>query len=253
MLNYIRAEWYKVVHRRYFWVSLCLLLGLEGLFVLTLAMESLGGLQFSELVAILCVTMMAGVYLSILCVDLVDSDQSKGATLKNEVSFGIPRSRIYLGRLAAALLVALLMCLLVFTSYLGVAWLLSGHADLESEQINLMVLAFEVGASFPLWLGTLALSHCVFMLTRSPTASGIIMLLFLTWGGGIFWVLGQFKPFGLIGRFFGYVSTLVPTTPFGNLVGALTWPLMAQNWAIGLGWLVLSTGVGLFFFRRQDL
>ena len=62
MFNYIRAEWYKVVHRRYFWVSLCLLLGLEGLFVLTLAMESLGGLQFSELVAIMCVTMMAGVY-----------------------------------------------------------------------------------------------------------------------------------------------------------------------------------------------
>ena len=253
MLNYIRAELYKVARRRYFRVSLCLLLALEGLFVLTLAMEGLGRLQFDEMVAVLCVTMLAGVYLSILCVDLVDSDQSRGSTLKNEVSFGLPRSRIYLGRLTAALIVALLMCILVFASYLGTAWLLSSHTDPEAERTNLVVLAYVAGASFPLWLGTLALSHCVFMLTRSPTASGIIMLLFLTWGGGIFWLLGQFKPFGLIGRFFGYVSVLVPTTPFGDLIGALTWPLMAQNWAIGLGWLAVSTGLGLFFFRRQEL
>lgn len=253
MLNYIRAEWYKVARRRYFWVSLCLLLALEAFFVVTLALESLGRLRFDEMVAILCVTMLAGVYLSILCVDLVDSDQSKGATLKNEVSFGLPRKRIYLGRLTAALLVALLMCLLVFASYLGSAWLLSSHADPEAERANLVVLAYVVGASFPLWLGTLGLSHCVFMLTRSPTASGIIMLLFLTWGGGIFWMLGQFKPFGLIGRFFGYVSVLVPTTPFASYQGNLSWPLMAQNWAIGLGWLAVSTGVGLFFFRRQEL
>ena len=253
MLNYIRAEWYKVVRRRYFWVSLGLLLGLEGLFVVTLALESLGRLQFAEMVAILCVTMLAGVYLSILCVDLVDSDQSKGATLKNEVSFGIPRPRIYLGRLAAALGVALLLCALVFVSYLGAAWLLAGHADPEAERVTLVVLAYVVGASLPLWLGTLALSHCVFLLTRNPTASGIIMLLFLTWGGGIFWALGQFKPFGLIGRFFGYVSALVPTAPFTSYQGGLDWSLMAQNWAIGLGWLVLSTGVGLFFFCRQEL
>ena len=65
---------------------LCLLLALEGLFVLTLAMESLGRLRFDEMVAVLTVTMLAGVYLSILCVDLVDSDQSRGSTLKNEVS-----------------------------------------------------------------------------------------------------------------------------------------------------------------------
>lgn len=253
MLNYIRAEWYKVTRRRYFWVSLGLLLGLEGLFVFTLALERLGGLQFTEMVAILCVTMLAGVYLSILCVDLVDSDQSKGSTLKNEVSFGIPRRRIYLGRLLAALGVALLMCVLVFASYLGSAWLLSVHADPEAERANLLILAYVAGASLPLWLGTLALSHCVFMLTRSPTAGGILMLLFLTWGGGIFWMLGQFKPFGLIGRFFGYVSALVPTTPFTAYRGSLDWSLLAQNWAIGLGWLVLSTGAGLFFFRRQEL
>lgn len=253
MLNYIRAEWYKVARRRYFWVSLGLLLGLEGLFVFTLALERLGGLRFDELVAALCVTMLAGVYLSVLCADLVDSDQSKGATLKNEVSFGIPRRRIYLGRLLAALGVALLMCVLVFASYLGSAWLLSVHADPEAERANLLILAYVAGASLPLWLGTLALSHCVFMLTRSPTAGGILMLLFLTWGGGIFWMLGQFRPFGLIGRFFGYVSALVPTTPFTAYRGSLDWSLLAQNWAIGLGWLVLSTGAGLFFFRRQEL
>ena len=109
------------------------------------------------------------------------------------------------------------------------------------------------GASLPLWLATLSISHCVFLLTRNSVAAGIGLVAFFTWGGGFFWILGQFEPFGLVGLAFGFIAELVPTTPFGEYHDHMTWALMIRHWAVGLGWLAVSTGIGLARFRRQEL
>lgn len=253
VLNYIRAELYKVARRPYARVMLLVLLALECLFLLIFTAEGRGRGEFAWLVGVLSTTMIVGIYLAILCADLVDADLSRGATLKNEVAFGLSRTRIYLGRLWAALVLALLMCAATFVFCLGAGWLLTAHSDPAAERDNLLILAYVAGASLPLWLATLSISHCVFLLTRSSVAAGIGLVAFFTWGGGFFWILGQFEPFGLVGLAFGFIAELVPTTPFGEYHDHMTWALMIRHWAVGLGWLAVSTGIGLARFRRQEL
>ena len=43
------------------------------------------------------------------------------------------------------------------------------------------------------------------------------------------------------------------TAPFWKYQDELTWQLMAQNWAIGLGWLLVSTAAGLWLLRRAEI
>lgn len=248
MLNYIYAELYKVTRRKYFYVALSAVLLLES----TFALELLGRTEFSDMVRLLCALMMVGPFLAVLCADLVLSDQYKAGALKNEVSFGIPRGRIYLGKLFAALLVALLLCFLVFAFYLGGAWIFAGHSDKSAERESLAVLAYVVAASFPLWLGTLGLSHCLFIVLKNTVVAGVSMVLFLAWGG-VFLELFSMLKLGAVSTVAGVLAGLVPTTPFSDYHGALTWSVMLRHWAVGLGWFAVSSTLGMTVFSRREL
>ena len=130
MLRSIHAECYKVFHRLYFQVSalLCALFAGGMVFCLYLIKTEAGGetiITMPFAVAALLFGMVMGVYLVIIGVDMVFSDQYKFNTLKNEVSFGVGRSRIYLSRWAAALLVMALLYLILVAVYSLGAWLIT--------------------------------------------------------------------------------------------------------------------------------
>ena len=81
MLNYIKAELWKVLHRRGVYVLLALLLLCTALFFM---LYSYGG--FSSLAKGISVTMVVGMLAAPLLVQLVDGGTAD--TLKNELSFG---------------------------------------------------------------------------------------------------------------------------------------------------------------------
>ena len=103
MLNYVSAELYKLSRKKGLWLGLGLFLLLES--ALFLPDVLFFGTVDNEIDAYYCF------FVSALCVGLFvppafavqvyDGQQTCG-TLKNEIVFGIPRSRIYLGKLLAA-------------------------------------------------------------------------------------------------------------------------------------------------------
>ena len=110
MRNYLAAECYKVFHRKYFYLSLLVVLALEGLIVwgswFTWSNGNTG-MDFYSAAITMVMLLSIGLYATILTGDMVFSEQYKYNTLKNEVAFGVPRWRIYLGKLTVATLVAL--------------------------------------------------------------------------------------------------------------------------------------------------
>ena len=102
MLNYIKAELWKVLHRRGVYVLLALLLLCTALFFM---LYSYGG--FSSLAKGISVTMVVGMLAAPLLVQLVDGGTAD--TLKNELSFGLRRGTVYWGKLCAALLLGLVL------------------------------------------------------------------------------------------------------------------------------------------------
>ena len=106
MLNYIKAELWKVFRRKSCYVLAALLLFCAHLYGWLFS----GG-YFADLAAGVSLTMVTGMPLAPLLAHLVDAGSRD--TLKNELSFGLSRGRIYWGKLAAGLLLGLLLALIL--------------------------------------------------------------------------------------------------------------------------------------------
>lgn len=250
MLNYIKAELYKALHRKYLWVLLFIMLTLETLFALLWVLE--GSKDFAGLMSTMTVTMPVGTYLAVLLADVVVSDPFKTGTMKNEVSFGLPRNRIYLGKLSAAAVTAVLFCAVLFAWYLGGCWLFSSHGDPEAFRTNLGILAYVAAASLPLWLATLSLALSLYMMIKNQLISVAVIVLILTGGGGILGLMSMMK-LGIVAKLAALYLNMVPVIPLEAYQGDLTWNLMAENWAIGIGWTAVSTAAGIAVFRLRDI
>ena len=248
MLNYIKAELYKTVHRNYLWIFLCVMLVLETLF----ALLWVGRREFADMAALMTTTMAFGPYLTVLLADIVVADPYRTGTMKNEVSFGVSRSTIYLGKLWSAVIVSVIFCAVLFAFYLGGCWLFTEHSEPEAIRTNLSILGYVTAASVPLWLGTLGLSVACFLTIRSELAAGAAVMLFLAMGEVVLDILSgiQIEP---VKQIASALQALSPSARFGKFQSARTWELMAQHWWIGLGWLAVSTGIGLAIFRRREI
>lgn len=248
MLNYIKAEFYKVCCRKYFWVLLAVMIALESLF----ALAWVGPNEFTYLVAIMTTTMPIGSFLAVILADIVVSEPYKNRTLKNEISFGLTRGHIYLGKLFASILVAMTFCAILFGWYLGGCWLATQHTDLEAARVNLTILAYTSAASLPLWLGTLGLSVALYMTLKSETAGVLTVFGLLTVGVGLLSILAQLtlEPVARVVRF---LLDWIPAVKIDQYQGPLTLQTMARNWHVGMTWLAGSTAVGLAVFRRREI
>ena len=248
MLNYIKAELYRAAHH----VTVYLVSGI--LFALALAFASMwvGPFTFPNMASLLTVTMPVGLFMAAIMDVVVVSGVHRTGSLKNEISFGIPRSRVYLGKLTAAFLLSIILCALVLGGFLGLSWLLTAPGDPEETQVVLAVLGYVVAASFPLWMGALGVTHMLFFVLKSEVAAACLTAYLLLLGEPMTAIFTMINSEAIAAPARAVQSVML-TAPFWKYQDELTWQLMAQNWAIGLGWLVLSTGVGLFFFRRQEL
>lgn len=135
MLNYIKAELWKVLHRRGVYVLLALLLLCTALFFM---LYSYGG--FSSLAKGISVTMVVGMLAAPLLVQLVDGGTAD--TLKNELSFGLRRGMVYWGKLCAALLLGLAFCLVLVGGSLAGGWLFLPRGEPEEALEGLALVGF---------------------------------------------------------------------------------------------------------------
>ena len=106
MLNYIKAELWKVSRRRGLYVLLALLAACAALFTALYSQQN-----FAYLAQAVSATMVVGFLAAPLLVQLVDGGGAD--TLKNELSFGLSRGRIYWGKLCASLLLGAGICALL--------------------------------------------------------------------------------------------------------------------------------------------
>lgn len=256
MLDYLRAECYKMLHRSYLWMALLIVGGLE--LVLVLLWAWLNGdavnMTASAGFTMLLYLLSLGYYATAITSDIVFSDQYKFNTLKNEVAYGIPRTRIYLGKLFAGVLLSIGACALLLGWYALLCALMLPGDDAALEALK--VLGFALLCAFPVWLGAQALfTMCAFTI-RGNTAGTIL-------GLGILAILGQLLTFlsllvslpaPALADALLAVKGLLLTSPLENLTDAIwDWSRVAWAWAVGAGWCVGTTALGLWCFRRREI
>ena len=180
MKHYLTAEWGRAVARPYFRAFLLVLLALAAGLPL-LWRFGLGDMfqgSFGDSLSLLTPFFTVGLYLAVVVADEVFSDQYKNDTLKNEVSFGLPRRRIYLGKLVTAAGIGLLLAFLTLLVYArnhradpyweGIPAVLRAWSLGEARSrwqlkaafgvATALVLAHGLGFPRPMWMGIAAMS-----------------------------------------------------------------------------------------------
>lgn len=270
MLNYIRAEIYKLLRRKYTYITLGVLLALEGLFAATFMFHNAHSSPsyFGE--AVIYLVMLAGgigFCISMMNGDMVFAAQYKHATLKNEVSFGLSRTRIYLGKLITLALLAMSYLVVMAAFFLGLCALALPHgtdtvltipdvvipAGLAGDAGALRILGWFLAAALPLWLGGLGVVCMFLFLVPSDLAVGCASLGVNLTLATIVEVAGLLIR-GPVGSMLVRISQYFPW-PMLDRAPALVgnWAYLGQAWLVGAFWLALSTAIGLYGFHRKEI
>ena len=254
MLNYLRGEFYKVFRRSYTWITLGVVLALEALLVAGWTFTNANGnhVDFYTGAAMLIQLLPIGFYATLFTADMVFAGQYKFGTMKNEVSFGIPRSRIYLGKFLAQTVLSLLACVVMLGFYLALCWIFLIH-DPETDAAILPILRYCLTAALPLWLGCQALSCLCFFLFKNDYAAtfvAVAVIIVIPSALEIFALLFE----GPVGNALMALHNLWPTTLLEaapRTVGEIS--LLLDALGVGAAWLAGFTALGLWRFSRREI
>ncbi len=249
MGKYFSAELYKVNHRVYQWAFLVVILGGIAFGQFVIKCNAGPGALFETMAGGLAMLLSTGLYLVILVCDMVFSEQYKHNTLKNEVSYGLPRERIYLGKLLASIVMAVVLCAVIIAFYLGLSALLFPMGNEVGETMTTLGQALTV--AFPLWLGGLGFFLMLSFVLKGSTASAILYAVILSMGGGFLDLFAVFLP--KLKPVFTAIQNCLLITPFNQLNYRPMEELIPYAWGLGMAWFVLSTLVGLIFFKKREI
>lgn len=261
MLNYISAELYKLRHKKSLFIGIVVLLALESLFFVPALWIDEQPVK-DELLGFLNALLPMGFFLSPVFAVLVFDNQHGCATLKNEVVIGIPKSRIYLGKLLSAMLVGTVAAVLVVGWYLLLCTLtvepLMDARLWEQFVINIL-------SAWLTWLAALAFAMLLLFILRSSVAAMVI-----TYQVAFFCV-----PLGIVGadpapghgpalwiKVLANLSYSAPFKRFWFWFGEvyphgygppLDWSPLWYALLVCALWVGVTTALGLFFFRRREI
>lgn len=258
MLNYIRAEFYKVLRRKYVWITLSAALVLEALLVTGQVVIGINGspMTFSFGITNLIVLLGLGFYATLLTGDMVFAGQYRHGTLKNEVSFGLSRARIYLGKLMTQTALSILLCVVLVGFYLALCAMTQSH-DPMPDAGALQIVAYCLVTAFPLWIGVQAATCAVlFLISSGP--------------GGVLTALGIFAVLPRVIYFMSLILSGSRGSPAGDALMAayermptvilsaaaenpVNWVRCGRAWGIGTLWFIGFTAIGLLGFRKKEI
>ena len=250
MHNYISAEWYKLRRTKGFFIAFGVLLALIALLFYPTAwrMKPL----FPVYTGAYIMGLLLGFFLApIFAVKAFDDQYGRG-TMKNEVVFGIPRRRIYLGKLAFGALAGTAAALLVLGFYLLLCVLAGGLGD---EDALLYIELCVQGTLFvlPLWLASLSLAFCLQAVIKSSAGATVADYLFLFFLTPVA-LVGSEEP--TASHVVNFINKCFFVSPYRRfyMVGATEQVSgMGYSWLVGLGWVAATTLVGLAALSRKEI
>ena len=258
MLNYIRAEVYKLLHRPYTYVTLGVMLALEALYASMFAFHNSHSMATPFGGAVVTIVEMGfiGFCICLLTGDIVFAGQHKNSTLKNEVSFGLSRTQIYLGKFLAQTLLSIVYLVVMMAFFLGLCAVclpMESSAGFYSAVDAMTIVGYFLAAGLPLWIGAqAALCMCLFLVNGEMASSFLYV--------GIMFVLETILDVaglligGGVGRLLLEVVQYFPVRMLSGAKAVVGDPVyLGQAWLVGAFWVAVCTAVGLYRFKKKEI
>ena len=253
MLNYISAEWYKLRQTKGIFLAFGLLLALIAL----LFLPSMWVVQpmFMAYTGVYMMCLLLGFFLAPIFAVRAFDDQYGRGTLKNEVVFGIPRHRIYLGKLTFAGLLGTGAALVVLGFYLLLCTLMGCMAE-EHARLCVDLCVQGTFLVLPLWLASLSFSFLLQVVIKSSGGAVAVNYLILLFATPISLMREAADPSG--SQFLNFMNRWFFMAPFRSLfedwetaVNSLA--TMPYSWVVGLGWIAATSLLGMAIFSRKEI
>lgn len=259
MLNYIRAEIYKLLHRPYTYITLGVMLALEALYASMFVFHNSHSSATPFGGAVITIVEMGaiGFCICLLTGDIVFAGQYKNSTLKNEVSFGLSRTQIYLGKFLAQTLLSIVYLLVMMAFFLGLCALClpmePESTVFYSASEALAIVGYFLAAGLPLWIGGQAAACMCLFLVNGDMAGSFLYV-------GIVFVLENILDvMGLLigGRAGALLLDVIQYFPVRMLNGAKgvvgDMAYLGSAWIVGAFWVAVCTAIGLYGFHRKEI
>lgn len=250
MGKYLRAEIYKALHRKtYTGAMLALVLGGEALLLFLLKTAGFSNATtYDNVMSVLPLSLTAGLYLVLAVCDLVFSDQYKQNTLKNEVAYGMPRGRIYFGKLLAAAAAAVVFCAIVMGFYLGVGALMFPVRDGAAVTAQFLHLGKSLAVALPVWLGALSFAIMLLFVLKGAATVAVVYVLVLSLDG-ILTLMRLLLP--KLDKLCAFLQSCLIGAPMETVTnGTFDIP---YAWAVGMAWLAVSAVIGAICFQKREI
>lgn len=251
MLNYIKAELYRNFNRMYFW-NFTLLTSATVLFFIIIGKIFNSG-NLPMLLHIGIEALGAPIFLVLMTIDMVSGEEIKNLTLKNSVSFGIPRSKIVLSKIIVTVILSLIAAIIILAVFLGSGAILFGVEGVTSALFKDFTLRL-LGA-IPLWIGALSVGTFLsFIFTNYTLFSLAYAAIFV-----LTRVVLQFLS-TIVSDKFIYIHNILITSRLNSLskiyqqgFQPVTTDIMIFAVTVGVAYTVVFTILTILYFSKKEV
>lgn len=253
MLNYIKSELYRTTHRKYPYVLIgtssliCILVNVLALWFMK-DQAAVNRITMPDMLMISTGLFTLIYYSVIMIVDIVFSDEHKHQTLKNTVSFGINRTKIYLGKFIVEVIVATVSLIIVATVLILSSYICLGLGGASMAE-TLGNFGNKLIAVFPLWLTGIAIANLLAFNIKNNNIFAFAYLGVVAIFPGIIKLLGYYKPI------FAKIQSYLVSYNIKLIVGQdrILSDDITKFYVLGIVYITLITVIGIISFRRREI
>ena len=244
MLNIIKAEIYKYIHRPYFYV---LTFVVSSIILLTEISFSSNMVNRFFVISVVCPMGMNFALVLIILFSLVLSEEYKYNSLKNLIASNVSKEKIYLGKVLVQILIILFIGVILIGVFLS-GLLLLNPGDGYSNDILIRFL-IKMIASLPLLLSGLALSNLLMIGIKKEGIAIVLYIMTLLLSSDIIKLLSRtiWDKLSIINEYLFNTQILI--------VNALdvTNGEIIQSALVGIVSFIVFTTLGGLFFKRAEV
>lgn len=244
MLNYIKAELFRVFHKKGFWIYTIVL---SALALITNVVDKLDNepavvILISELFETTVRALPFVLFLILPLIFMVSSEENKNQTLKNTIACGTSRNTVAISKFIVSLITCIAWAAIILFVFYGSGSIMFGiSGEIKPYIIKLLV-------SFPLFIGAVSVATFIALIINNSTASAFVSFGVFTFTANIVMLLET-----LVSKNFTKLYDVLITVQLSGLKNTLTNTIVLRSIISGGVYMVVFLGLTLICFNKKEI
>ncbi len=253
MRNYLKAELYRNFHRKALWMTigilmLCATVTILGFWWYNQSVNSVYGLE--NFLFVVPPVILVYIFLMMIFTDMSIVEEFKNNTIKNIVTSGLTREKIYVCKVIESIILMLICSFSVSIGTMCIGYFVLGIQEKELFQAVINELIPRGSMAVLLYMGAIAMLSLLSVVIKNGTGAAILYVFIILYSGNVFDLLGKYvSPIFLKFDPFILPNQLSLLTRGSNLTNKQL--ILAGS--VGVGYTIIFTVIGVLVLKKKDL